>query len=376
MATTLEHSADKQMDAEARKGVPAKWWALVGVAVLSLIAYEWGSWLINGDARPVPAGPSKVPTWMVVSIHSLEAISVLLVGVALYFYAYKPWKRTRKIGTDALMIVAWLFTYMLLDPWENFTAITYSYNAEFVNLGCPQCHVPFWNSPNPNNMGEPLLFIGGMYPGMLFLGTVFSCWAMRKVKARYPRTGTFALIMVAFASMFVWDFALEVPPMLAGAWMWWWGGGNFTLFNGQYFQQPLLEPLTWGFCWGIMGCLRYFVNDRGETLAERGIDRIKVSDRKKTFIRLLSLTGAISTIMAVGYMLPYQFFGTHAAATPSSICSKSYFTTGLAGPGTTLGCPNPQEPLPMNGKSARIGPDGKLYVPGTATLPTNPPSDR
>jgi hypothetical protein len=32
------------------------------------------------------------------------------------------------------MIEAWLITYMLADPWENYTGITYSYNANFIKL--------------------------------------------------------------------------------------------------------------------------------------------------------------------------------------------------------------------------------------------------
>jgi hypothetical protein len=331
--------------------------------VIGLVAYMWLDWLISGDAHPVPTGKTPEPLWMEICIHGLEVVSLGFVARAAYGWVYKPWKRDRVIPTDGLMMGAWLITYMLADPWENYTAITYSYNAHFINLGCPQCHMFGWNSPNPNHMAEPLLFIGGMYPGMLFLGTVFSCWAMRKVKGRRPHTTPMGLVGVAMVAMFIWDFALEIPPILAGAWVWWWGGGSTSLFSGHYFQQPILEAITWGACWGLIGSVRYFKNDKGETLFERGADRMALGSRGRTGVRFLALTGGISTMMVLGHFLPYQFYATHAHATPQAICSKSYFTTGLAGPGTHYACPTPGAPIPLRGSAARIDPQGTLYVP-------------
>ncbi len=100
---------------------------------------------------------------------------------------------------------------------------------------------------------------------------------MRWYKKRKPATGTLGLVMVAMFSMFIWDFALEIPPILLGSWVWWWGGGSFTLFNGEYYQQPMLEALTWGAAWGLLGCIRYFKNDKGETSVHPGrIDLLSV----------------------------------------------------------------------------------------------------
>jgi hypothetical protein len=361
-------------DVEARN-TPIKWFAGLGAVIIGLVIYMWTDWLADGDAKPVPKGDTPTPLWMKICIHGLEGIALLIVAWAAYGWVWKPWKRERRLSTDALMMGAWLITYMLADPWENYTGITYSYNANFINLGCPQCHMLGWNSPNPNHMGEPLLFIGGMYPGMLFLGTVFSCWAMRKVKARRPQTAAMGLVGVAVLSMFIWDFALEIPPIMAGGWVWWWGGGSTSLFSGHYFQQPMLEAITWGACWGVMGCVRYFKNDKGETIFERGADRLRMGAKGVMGVRFLALTGGLSTMMVLGYFLPYQFYATHAHATPPSICSKSYFTTGLAGPGTDYACPTPNTPIPLRVRAARIGPNGTLVVPTGTLLPVDPPSD-
>jgi hypothetical protein len=125
----------------------------------------WADWLISGDAPPVPKGPTPTPTWMKIAIHSIEGVAIAFLLWANYEWVWKTWRRHRQIGTDALMIGGWFIAFRLCDPWENYTRIVYSYNANFINLGCPQCHTLGWNSPNPNHMAEPLLYIGGWLSG-------------------------------------------------------------------------------------------------------------------------------------------------------------------------------------------------------------------
>ena len=353
---------------ETRKAKAVKWWAVVGGGFVALIIYMWTSWLVQGHAHAVP-GRENIPTWMLVADRVQEGIVIAFLVAAIWYFGVKPWRKERRVTLDMLLIGAWLLTYMVQDPWENFTSITYSYNAGFFNLGCPQCHAPFWNSPNPQNFGEPLIFIGLMYPGVLFLGTVLACKVMDKAKARFAGIGTAGLMGICFGTMFLLDFLLEIPAMRFGGWVWWWAGPQWgTLFKGQYFQQPLLEAVAWGFCWGALACLRYFKNDKGQTVAERGIEKIKATPKQKTALRLLALVGAMNVIFFFCYTLPYQVFGLKASQTPDSICGKSYFNTGLAGPGTSYACPGPDTPMGRK-HSVRITPDGKLYVPPGANLP-------
>ena len=45
-------------------------------------------------------------------------------------------------------------------------------------------------------------------------------------------------------------------------------------FNaGTYYQWPVYEGLMWGGVQTALCCLRFFTDDRGRTIAERGLDR-------------------------------------------------------------------------------------------------------
>lgn len=121
---------------ETRLATPVKWWAVLGGGCVALIVYMWTRWIVDGHARAVP-GRDGIPSWMMVSLRVLELIVIGFLVAALWFFAVKPWRRERRVTLDMLLIGAWLLVYMLQDPWENFTSITYSYNAGFFNLGLP-----------------------------------------------------------------------------------------------------------------------------------------------------------------------------------------------------------------------------------------------
>jgi hypothetical protein len=363
---------------QEKKASPVKWWAVVGAAVVGLILYDWIDWLASGDAHATPKGPSKMPGWMLTADRIQEGVVIGFFVAAIYFFIIKPWRREHRLTFDGMLIIAWTSMYMLQDPWENYTRITYSYNSGFFNLGCPQCHVPGWLSPGghgAHQFAEPLLFIGLMYGGILFLGTVFCCGVMRRAKKRWPTLGTTGLIGIALGTMFLLDFVLEIPAMRMGGWVWWWAGPkSLTLFHGKFYQQPLFEAVFWGLTWGAAACVRYFKNDKGQSLAERGIERVGASSKQKNALRVLALVGALNVVMLVCYTLPYQFFGLHDRATPASICSKSYFTNLMAGPGTNEACPGPQIPISVGSQSARVAPNGTLYTP--SQLPVQLPANK
>ena len=58
-----------------------------------------------------------------------------------------------------------------------------------------------------------------------------------------------------------------------------------TLWYGHYYQFPIYEAVFSGLWWAALACLGYFLNDKGQTIAERGIDRVQVSTKRKAWIR-------------------------------------------------------------------------------------------
>jgi hypothetical protein len=119
--------------------------------------------------------------------------------------------------------------------------------------------------------------------------------------------------------------------------------GPLTLFAGTNHQFPLYEALFWGVFWTGATALRFFVDDRGRTLAERGVDELDIPPRRRTVIRQLALIGATWTCITVLYNLPWNFAGAQADTFPDN--PPSYFLNGICGPDTPVPCPSGDSPI-------------------------------
>jgi hypothetical protein len=117
--------------------------------------------------------------------------------------------------------------------------------------------------------------------------------------------------------------------------------------------------------WTGWACLRYFRNDRGETIAECGLDRLHLSQKGRLGVRFLALVGACNVVIFATYNLPMALAGLYSDPWPTDITSRSYFTNGICGPGTTYACPGPEVPI-NRPRSAHLDPGGGLVPVGSA----------
>jgi hypothetical protein len=110
--------------------------------------------------------------------------------------------------------------------------------------------------------------------------------------------------------------------------------------------------------------LRYFTDDRGRTLVERGSERLKGGTGRQGMIRFLALLGICQTVMLFAYNVPVAILiGGHSTRWPADIQNRSYFTDGLCGAQTTRMCPGPGVPLNRGPGTVSITPEGKLFIP-------------
>jgi hypothetical protein len=66
----------------------------------------------------------------------------------------------------------------------------------------------------------------------------------------------------------------------------------------------------------------------------------------------------------VTWMIPMGWHGaTTSTAWPADIVKRKYLSQDICGPETSYACMDPRVPLPVDARSAHIGPDGKLVVP-------------
>jgi hypothetical protein len=352
--------------ADTRKAKPVKWWAVLGAICVGLIVISWSRWLLGGHAHAISPGPTPIPTWQMIALRANEVIAVLGTVVVFYLTLYRPWRRQRHLTFDGAMVIGCFSVFMLLDPALNYTQYWFSYHAGFVNLGCPQCFLPGWQSST--NFPEPILWAWGFYVMALFPAAVIMSIVMRRLKARWPQLGGFGLFMAAWGIALPLDLAVEIPWARIGAYAIGGADHRLSIFAGHYYQFPVYEAALGSLWFTVLGAFRYFRNDKGQTFAERGLEQLNtVTPAKRAGYRVLAVIGACNAL-TLAYYVPAYWLAIHSDAWPADITSRSYYTH-ICGDGTDQACPGPQIPIPVGPRSARIAPDGGLLTPGGLPAP-------
>ena len=368
---------------EPRRLVPVKWWAGLGAVILTFIAYVLIDWATGPFFKRVPTGPMDPPTFMKVAMVVFQAVSIP-VGVGLIgWFVVRPIVRQRRLTLDGMLVLAFS-TLWFQDPLSAYGGHWFTYNSWPINYGSWVHSVPGWlSNGKPGAMiVEPILIMPGLYVYVFVITMFLGCAVMRRAKAKWPRIGTLGLISACFVAMVGFDIILEgVIFMPLGIWEYP-GGRGFAIFSGTYHAFPLNEVVTVSATFTAVACLRYFRNDRGQTLVERGAENLRMSDRAQLVVRALAVVAGVHVALFLTYNVPNYWIGTHSKEWQRDLIDRSYFTDGLCGQGTDRACPGPGVPLSRNdnsdsGKgSVYITPDGKAVIPPNTKLPAQYPFGR
>ncbi len=351
------HTVPLGIVAETRRVKPVKWWAAVGGACVALQVWVFAAWILSGDATPTKPGPSPMPTWMLVSVRAQEAAGVIAAIAVGYFVLIRPWRRAGHITLDGMLVLCFLGIWWQ-DPMINYSQAAGTYNAHLLNFGSWTTKIPGWLSPNGQLLPEPVIWTTTAYMTAVFGAVVMSNIVMRKAKERFPGLGTVGLIAVCLGFFLVFDLLVELVWVRTGIYFYPGAIRSLSIFPGRYYQFPVYEVFLFGGSWAAWGCLRYFRDDKGRTVAERGIDDMRATPRQKTWLRFLALVGIVN-VLYLWCNVGWQLFALHADAWPKDITSRSYMTDGLCGPGTTYACPGPDVPI-NRPDSDHIDPLGRL----------------
>jgi hypothetical protein len=350
---------------EVRKVSPVKWWAVTGGFFVVLQCWIYGRWIASGP-ETTARGDTPVPGFMTFTARLHEIVFPILFLVGLYFLVVRPKRRTGSVSTDAYIFIGLMFMYWQ-DPIPNMLRVGYTYNTVFHQWGSWASFIPGWILPDGHRFGEPLLMMVPIYPVALFSGILFACAVMREAKRRRPYLGPVGLVATAFAAMLVFDFVAEMFWLRTGVYSYVGGIPALTIFYGHYYQLPIYQ-LPWVVAWTAMAAFRYFKDDRGNTVTERGLDTLKVTDRQRAGVRFLAWVGVLNVLFLFIYNLPFAFGTMLGNGWVPDVSERSYFTNQLCGPGTNHACNTADLPIPQR-SSIDIRPDGTLYIPPGTSLP-------
>lgn len=354
-----------------------KIFAGIGGAILALQLYVWIRWITGPYFERVPQGPSEPPLYMKIPLMANAVILWAALPFALWFFIIKPWVRERRITLDGMLMVS-MGLMFFQDPFLNYFNTWCTYNTWLFNMGSWAPYLPGTTaSEEPGAMvAEPLLTnVPGYAYGVLFI-TIIGCVIMRKIKTRWPNISNFRLIAVTFGLAFVFDFVMEALVMLPAGFYTYPGAIQALSFNaGTYYQWPIYEGLMWGGVQTALCCLRFFTDDRGRTVMERGLDNVRGGFVRQQFTRFLAIFAGVSACFFFFYNVPAIWLGMQADPWPEDHQKRSYFNGGICGEGTDKPCPHPDLPMHRN-HTGYINNDGQLVLPEGATMPPVIPFER
>ena len=352
-------------------------WACIGGALLALTLYVWISWITGPYFQRVPSGPSEPPMYMKIPLTANAVVLWIGLPFALWYFIIRPWVRERRITLDGMLLVS-MGLMFFQDPLLNYFNTWCTYNTWLFNRGSWSSNIPGWVSPEEPGaqVAEPLLTNAPGYAYGVLLITIAGCWVMRRIKLMWPGISNIRLILVTYAICFVFDFVMEALVMLPIGFYTYPGSIRaVSVFADTYHQWPVYEGLMWGGVQAALCCLRYFTDDRGRTVVERGLDGIRGGFAKQQFVRFLAIYGAVSACFFVIYNVPAQWIGMRSDPWPADHMKRSYLIGGICGEGTDKPCPDPHLPIPTK-RSGYINTDGQLVLPDGVVVPPVVPFER
>ncbi|ADP81267.1 spirocyclase AveC family protein [Pseudofrankia inefficax] len=345
-------------------------WSVVGGVLLLVQLYVWIRWVTSPYFARVPQGPSDPPLYMKIPLVVDAAAMWIGLPIAIWHFLVRPWLRERRITLDG-MLLASLGLMGFQDPLLNYTNTWCVYNTWLFNRGSWSHFIPGWISPEApgHQVPAPILTnVPGYTWGVLVL-TISLCTAMHRIKNRWPGIGNLRLIGITFVICFLFDVVMEgLVLMPIGFYSYPGAIRSVSLFAGTYHQYPLYEGLMWGGVQTALCCLRFFTDDQGRTIPERGLEAIRGGAVRRQSVRFLAIFAAASACFFVCYNLPAQWIGLHADAWPQDVQKRSYLNGGICGDGTNTPCPDPALPIPTK-HSGYVDLNGRFVPPSGVTAP-------
>lgn len=322
------------------------------MVALGLAVVAWGKWITGDHFRPTPHGTDEFGGSSLLLLHVLEGIFAAVAIAFIWFCLLRPLLRERRLTFDGMLVIT-AVTLWYLDPLDNYVNFTFTYNTHLLNLGSWTEFIPGVRYPNIERFPEPIVALPSLYVIWVCVSAVGGCAFLNWVRSRWPAISTGKLISVLFVTFAAIDLGGEIFLIRTNVFAYPGTVKGFTLWSGSRYQFPLHEPLcvaVW--CTG-MTLLRYYRNDRGQSIAERGVEKLRLPAKARTGLSLLAVIGYMHALFVVGYFFPYNAMAVQADTWPAM---PSYMRAGMCGDGTDTACPSEYVPIPSR-NSLKIGPD-------------------
>jgi Spirocyclase AveC-like len=330
---------------EPPKAKPVVWWAAAGSCFVALQFYLLIRWVTGANFHHIGTGVTPVPEYMKIAVHGTEAVMAVGIPLMLFRFVVRPWRRDGRLSLDGLLILAFFWVWWQ-DPLFNYVTSGFNNSSVALNMGGWASYIPGWNSPNGGRIPEGIVWDLGFYLVLCAGGAIGATALMKRWRARTPTVRTATMFAALFCAYMVGDFVIEMFFVRTGFYSYAGAVRGWTIFTGRFYQFPMYEPFVVGVLVTGWTAVRYFVDDAGQTIAERGAAELRVGSRRRTLVRFLGLVGLLNVVFLLGYSTLIQLWQIHPGPWPKSVQQRSYFDNGICGIGTSVACPDGQSPLP------------------------------
>jgi hypothetical protein len=341
-----------------KPALPVKLFATLGVIFAAVLITTLYQWVGGPNFKPAPIGADPISAFELGLVHFTDAFCGLTSLAFFWYLLIKPWIRDKRISWDGMLMLC-LLTMWLQDPMCNYFNFTFMYNAYFVNMGSWCLHLPGWQSPRGSNLPEPIFLMGGIYLWWTTINVIAFSWALKKLRVWLPQFSVLAHVPIAYAVVCILDLALELPACRTGLFAYPGAPAWATLWAGKSYQFPVYETLFMNFNYMVIGLLRFYRDDKGESMAERGVSTMNLSAGSKTVLRFFALMGFCNLSYFIVYFMPYNWMAMQADTFPPY---PSYMRVEICGAGTPYACPSREVPIPSR-NSLSVGPDDPRLSP-------------
>ncbi len=244
--------------------------AVVGFVFVFWQGWTWVSWLAAGPHSITQFRDTNSASWYGARV--FEGVAVV-ISIAVLTFVVRRCRREHRLTWDAKLIIAGAAT-MWLDSFTNVLAPLFMYSSNWVNLNTPAGSMPLAVNPDIGRLPWPILYLGLIYTFGLLAFAMVMTWAMRAFRRRWPALSVAKLIGLVFLLGVVVDIAMEIPMYRLRLWAYPGSPDFLALWSKDGMKLPLLvEVLPAGVAFATMGALRYFRDDMGRGVTERGLER-------------------------------------------------------------------------------------------------------
>ncbi len=267
-----------------------------GVILLSAQIYTWVGFFSHGPVSVKPEGPFDPLAYWGAKFFEAQALTMLVVVLTI---VARQCLREGRLTFDAQFCIAGALTYWC-DPIVNFFQPIFFNTAYYVNVRDWTGFLPFIVNPDAGRVLEPYVGYFATYTvGFLTYAMLLNS-IMRWVEDRNPNVSIFSLFAVAFVAGALLEIIVEIIWLRLHL-ISYPGAPDFLAIYVGDLKMPWIEWFTGGLVFGTFSCVRYYVNERGQRITERGLDHLP--KRLRVFVSTLAMMAILNSLMITASLM-------------------------------------------------------------------------